>query len=239
MRGLPSESLNVRSAIDTLCLRGYSQADENHYKAAIAEQSEDSVQLTTSFVNELAQSPSLAMATDDLLKTGIDLNRRRYLVNQPFTPGMQYSRRDAARLVGWPRRNASTIYGYKTDEKLGVCTIFVTLHKAEDVVASTAYQDALLDPSSMRWFSKSNRQLTSRDVRPIVEGRVALHVFVQRDGAEASDHYYLGSAKAHDAEQTTMPDDSGRPLQVVTMTLRFTEPIKQGLFDYFHPVTLD
>ena len=69
MRGLPSDSLNVRSAIDTLCLRGYSQADENHYKAAIAEQSEDSVQLTTSFVNELAQSPSLAMATDDLLKT--------------------------------------------------------------------------------------------------------------------------------------------------------------------------
>ena len=54
---------------------------------------------------------------------------------------MQYSRRDAARLVGWPRRNASTIYGYKTDEKLWVCTIFVTLQKAEDVVASAAYQE--------------------------------------------------------------------------------------------------
>ena len=62
--------------------------------------------------------------------------------------------------------------------------------------------------SSMRWFSKNNRSRKSRDVRPIVEGRVAVHVFVQKDDAEGSDHYYLGNAKAHDAEETTMPEAS-------------------------------
>ena len=34
----------------------------------------------------------------------------------------------------------------------------------------------------------------SDEVRPIVENDVALHVFVKKDDAEGSDHYYLGSA---------------------------------------------
>lgn len=127
------------------------------------------------------------------------------------------------------------MYGYKTDDALGVCTIFVTLHKADDVDASTAYEDALLDPSTMRWFSKNNRTLRSRDVRPIVEGRVAVHVFVQKDDAEGADHYYLGEATAHEAVETTMPGANGTPLPVVEMTLKFKTPIRQGRFDYFHP----
>ncbi len=237
--GLPSDQLHVSTAIDTLALRGYAQSEENRYQAGIAVQSEDAVQLSASMVNELASSSSLTMAVQDILKTGMALNRQQYLPAVPFTPGMQYSRRDAARIVGWPRRTASTIYGYKTDEELGVCTIFVTLHKAADVDASTAYEDALLDRSTMCWFSKNNRNLSSRDVKPIVDGRVALHVFVQKDDAEGSDHYYLGRATAIDAEETTMRNASGQALPVVSMTLKFAEPIKQGLFDYFQPAALD
>jgi hypothetical protein len=50
-----------------------------------------------------------------------------------------------------------------------------------------------------------------------------------------SDHYYLGAATPHDPVETTTPAGGGKLLPVVTMTLRFREPIKQGLFDYFHP----
>ena len=149
---------------------------------------------------------------------------------------MQYSRRDAARIVGWPRAFSSTIYGYKTDEATGVCAIFVTLHKSSEVDASTAYEDQLLDPSTMRWFSRSRRTLESKEVSLVVAGLVQVHVFVKKDDAEGSDHYYLGRATAHEAEETTMPDGNGEPLSVVTMLLKFDQPIKQGLFDYFHPV---
>lgn len=68
-----------------------------------------------------------------------------------------------------------------------------------------------------------------------VEGRVAIHVFVKKDDAEGSDHYYLGEAVVDDAEETAMDVDDGQSLSVVAMTLKFDEPIKQGLFDYFHP----
>ena len=88
----------------------------------------------------------------------------------------------------------------------------------------------------MRWFSRSRRTLESKEVSLVVAGLVQVHVFVKKDDAEGSDHYYLGRATAHEAEGTTMPDGNGEPLSVVTMLLKFDQPIKQGLFDYFHPV---
>ena len=151
----------------------------------------------------------------------------------PFTPGMQYSRRDSARILGWSRRTEAAIFGYKTDRDLGVCAVFVTLHKSDEVAASVAYGDALLDPSTMRWFSKSRRTLKSPDVAPIVANQVAIHVFVKKDDADGISHYYLGRATSTDAVERTMPDSSGKPLPVVTMQLKFEEPIRQGLFDYF------
>ena len=58
---------------------------------------------------------------------------------------------------------------------------------------------------------------------------------MKKDDAEGSDFYYLGQRHTIDAEQTTMPDSKGQPLDVVRMLLRFEEPIESALFDYFHP----
>lgn len=236
---LPVDSSRIASAIDTLTLTGYAQADVNRYQAGIAERIGDTVRLTDEFSTAYAESDALCDAVGDLLRTGKQLTRDRYQTDLPFTPGMQYSRRDAARIVGWPRAFASTIYGYKTDEASGVCTIFVTLHKSSAVDASTAYEDQLLDPSTMRWFSRSRRSLESREVSLVVDGLVEVHVFVKKDDAEGSDHYYLGRATAHEAQETTMPGGDGQPLPVVKMLLKFRQPIKQGLYDYFHPLQLD
>jgi hypothetical protein len=236
---LPADSTSIASSIDTLTLTGYAQADVNRYRVGIAERVGNSVRLTDEFLADYTNSPALEAATGDLVRTGRQLTQDRYRRDMPFTPGMQYSRRDAAHIVGWPRAFASTIYGYKTDEATGVCAIFVTLHKSDSVDASTAYEDQLLDQSTMRWFSRSKRTLESKEVRLIVDGTVTAHVFVKKDDAEGSDHYYLGQATAHDAEQTTMPGSEGQPLTVVTMLLKFDEPVRQGLFDYFHPQQLD
>lgn len=236
---LPADSSRIASAIDTLTLTGYAQADANRYQTGIAERVGDAIRLTDEFNTAYSESAALRDAVGDLLRTGGQLTQDRYQSDVPFTPGMQYSRRDAARIVGWPRAFASTIYGYKTDETTGVCVIFVTLHKSSGVDASTAYEDQLLDPSTMRWFSRSRRTLKSKEVSLVVDGLVKVHVFVKKDDAEGSDHYYLGRATTHEAEETTMPDGDGKPLSVVTMLLKFDHPIKQGLFDYFHPARLD
>lgn len=236
--GLNSDRRSIRSCLDTFTLSGYSSGDVRRYGIALAEINGDSVCLTKDFESALTTSARLTDELDDLVATGEALIRKRYRLDVPFTPGMQYSRRDAARVIGWPRSTSSTIYGYKTDRSRGVCSIFVTLHKSADVTASTAYGDELLDETSMRWFSRSRRTLASDEVAAIVDGTVVVHVFVKKDDVE-SDHYYLGPATAHGATETTMPDGSGESLPVVTMTLRFDEPISQGLFDYFRPSGLD
>lgn len=236
-RGLSAGDVEVSSSVNSLTLSGFAHSESKRYQAGIAEQDGESVRLIASFENALTKSRDFQIAVDDLLKTSLAMNAVRYDQSLPFTPGVQYSRRDAARILGWEQKATSTIYGYKTDAELGVCAIFVTLHKGDEVDASTAYEDALLDVSSMRWFSKNKRTLTSRDVKPIVDGEVTLHVFVQKDDSDGSDHYYLGSASATEAVETTMPGASGEPLPVVSMTLSFDRSVSQGLYDYFRPVT--
>lgn len=234
-QGLLAIEAQVSSVIDTFTLTGYSQADVKRYRVGLAEVVGDSIQSTAAFAKAFEKESSLRVAITDLIKTGKALISDRYRCGSLFTPGMQYSRRDAARLVGWPRSTASTIYGYKSDVELGVCTVFVTLEKSDGIVASTAYQDRLLDPSNMRWYSKSNRTLLSNDVAGIVSGSVDIFVFVKKDDALGADHYFLGRATAHGAQETTMPGNNGELLPVVTMILKFDTPIKQGLFDYFQP----
>ena len=232
-QGIASDAVSVKSAIDTFTLDGYPQADVKRYQAGIAVREGDVVRLTPEFRSDYDNSSALRSAVADLLRTGEALVRKRYSLDVPFTQGMQYSRRDSARIVGWTRSTASTIYGVKVDVGLGVCALFITLNKSDEVSASVAYEDQLLDPSTMTWFSKSNRTLASADVAPIVNNAVAIHVFVKKDDVDGPDHYYLGRATAAGAMETTMPGSSGKPLPVVTMQLKFDEPIKQGLFDYF------
>lgn len=234
-QGLPSGPGLLESVQATFTLEGYNQGDRTRYDAPLAELTPDGVlRLRQSVAQAYAEDANFTDYVDDVLQTAMHVNQE-YLHDRPFTPGMRYSRRDAARLLGWYRSNASTIYGYRTDLASGQCPIFVTLHKGHDVEASVAYEDELIDPSVMRWFTRSRRSLASGEVHAIVENSVDLHIFVKRDDADGSDFFYLGQATSEDAEETTMSDNGGAALPVVRMLLRFSEPVPHSLYDYFHP----
>jgi hypothetical protein len=232
--GLNSGSIELSSSIDTLALRGYPQVTKSRYVDGVVEVEGDTIRLSEAFSRAYSTNEKFRNYVRDILDTGKALTERRYHSDRPFTPGMQYTRLDAAHIMGWPRAVGSTIYGYKTDVGLKVCTIFVTLEKSDEIAASTAYQDQLIDHSTMQWFTRSNRTKISPDVAPIINGIVDLHVFVKKDDAEGGNHYYLGQATAHDPVETTMLGTRGEPLPVVKILLRFDKPISQGLFDYFH-----
>ena len=233
--GLASDSLHVQSVVDTFTLAGHSEMDQSRYERGLALQDDTEVHLDPDVERSYRESPSFKEAVDDIVATGAQLVQQRYATGQPFVQGRQYSRKEVTRLLCWPRKWTSTLYGYRVNRETGTCAIFVTLHKADDVAASTAYEDALLDPSSMLWYTRSRRTLQSDEVRAIVDNEVALYVFVKKDDAEGSEFYFLGAARSEDAEQTTMPDAQGTPLDVVRMRLHFEEPIQSALFDYFHP----
>lgn len=233
--GLPSGPRHVDSVIDTLTLERHGETDQKRLGAGIAVVSGDDVSIVGEVLAAYQGSSAFAEAVDDLVGTGSEVVTSRYLADRPFTSARQYGRKETTRLLTWPRSWTSTLYGYKVDRTTKACPIFITLHKSDDVDASTAYEDALLDPSTVQWFTRSRRTLQSDEVRAIVNNDVDLHIFVKKDDAEGSDFYYLGQATSSAAEQTTMPDSRGKPLDVVRMRLRFAEPIDSALYDYFHP----
>ena len=240
-RGIPAAVGGVTSAIRSLTLAFNTASEVQSLQiSGPAELDGDSaVRITPVFANFYESSRSFRESIDDVISTGLELTGTRYAIDRPFTPGRQYSRKDASRLLDWSSNMYSTIYGYRVDTTTGTCPIFVTLHKSEEVSASTAYEDELLDPRTLLWYTKSKRTLGSPDVRPIVENAVDLHVFAKKDDAEGSDFYYLGQATSASPEQTTMSGPDGKTLPVVKMHLHFDQPINASLFDYFHTTITD
>ena len=238
--GVPTTAAQVESAIDTLTLTGYAEADDKRYGRPVATRTPDGrVVLDPEVFAEYRRGARFADEVDDVVETGLAIVHRDYDLTAPFTVGRQYSRKEAMRLLCLPRKWTSTVYGYKVDRVRKVCPIFVTLHKSDDVSASTAYEDALLDPSSALWYTRSRLTLDSAEVTPIVRNEVDLHFFVKKDDAEGTEFYYLGQPTATAPEQTTMPRATGEPLSVVRMVLRFPTPVQTALFDYFHPTVTD
>lgn len=231
-RGLYLDYRSAQNALQTLSLGGFPAAAIRKYGETLIRYEENSVFLDEWVLKDYQSAPYFRDALDDLITTGIAINSERYSPDSPLTIGAQYTRAEAAHLLGWDRAVSSTIYGVKTDVDRGLCVIFVTLEKDEDVSASTAYRDELLDAKTLRWFSKSNRTTSSKDVAPIVSNEVEIHVFVKKNDAEGGDHYYLGVAAASDARDTSMPGSDGATLPVVEMKMNLLEPLSQGLFDY-------
>lgn len=235
--GWDDTSRTVSSVVDTFTLEHHADADRKRYAAGIVERHADtSVSLTSSFREDYEDSTEFRSAVNDIAETGLAMALSLYTLDRVFTPGKQYTRKEVCRLLGWPRKWTSTLYGYKSDAASGACPIFVTLHKSDAISASTAYEDELIDPTTMLWFTRSRRTLDSREVSDIVSGAVHTHVFVKKDDAEGSDFYYLGEGTPSEAVNTTMWDSDGKPVPVVKMNLKFDAPIQAALFDYFHPV---
>lgn len=237
--GYRTSARNARSAVDTLTLEEHAEADVNRYKQPVAWLTNNVVELDPDFVEAYTTVHDFRHAVDDLLKTALHLVTERYDQTRTFTPGRQYGRKETARLLGWPRKWTPTIYGYRVDHPTRSCPIFVTLHKSDEVSASTAYEDAIVDQHTMVWFTRSRRTLASAEVASIVANDVDLHVFVKKDDAEGTDFFYLGQAKSAEPEETTMLNSDDKPLPVVRMLLKFEKPIPASLYDYFHPVVVD
>lgn len=214
----------------------FTEAERTKYGEPLAVRVDGELRLSDEFIGAMRESAAFAVAVEDLLSTAVAIAERDYATTLPFVPGRQYSRKDACRLLNWKKNVTSTIYGYKVDKPTATCPIFVTLHKSDEVSASTAYGDELIDASSMHWLTRSRRTLASVEVAAIVNQEAELHVFVKKDDAQGADFYYLGQARPENAAQTEMPDEHGKMLPVVGMTLRWAEPIETALFDYFQPM---
>ncbi|WP_291314779.1 DEAD/DEAH box helicase [Corynebacterium sp. UBA2622] len=178
-------------------------------------------------------SPAISFRAhvDDIIETGLLLNRKHYGSSDHLLPGKTYSRKDASRLLNWKMNSEATIMGYKVDKDTATCPIFVTYHKDSEVNASQRYEDSLIDQSTMQWFSRHGRTLQSAELQPILHGDVSIHLFVKREDADGLEFHYLGQAEATRADQSTMRGNRGETLDVVIANLKLRQEVPRDLFE--------
>ena len=222
------------SVLNTLDLSFYTGSLAKAYKnQAFIERTGNEITLTTSFKKEMTHSYFIKLM-EDILDTA-KMKATNYLPTEPLTRYQKYKRKDVLRLLNWKQQLVDqNIGGYTSNN--GEFVIFVTLKKGEIFSgAQMAYEDELLDTSTMKWFTKAPRTLNSPEVKKLLQPEDwNIRVFAKKSDNEGTEFYYLGDVKPvkDTIIELEKPTQDGGMRKVVEMVLKFSDPIEINLYRY-------
>lgn len=182
-------------------------------------------QLNASLRSALKQ-PNFKELFIDVIKTGLALNQK-YNNQQQFTLYQQYDRKDACRLLNWPKDVSAPMYGYRVGEK--DTPIFITYHKDDQKKRNALYQNTLADGRSLRWYTRVPRHLDSEEVQRLLHTPgMHLHLFVKRSDADGKQFFYLGEAKIQ-ADSVSEELLGAKRKAAVGMNLLLQQPLSESM----------
>jgi hypothetical protein len=179
------------------------------------------------FVAYLRDLATYAMQT---FLTDFDASR----FTEGFVRYRKYRRADVFRILGAPQNPvAQNVGGYLISPDMAWCPLFVTYEKKTNIAATTQYEDAFLDKSTMNYFTKSKRKLRSPDVQFFLNLKANQRVplFVKKSNAEGLSFYYLGDVRP-DTQSFTEQLMADRKTPVVRMKILLDQPVEEGLYEY-------
>ncbi|MDR7329060.1 DUF3427 domain-containing protein [Corynebacterium guangdongense] len=183
---------------------------------------------------ETFSGQSFRQHVNDLLSTGLALNKRFHNRSGEFVIENRYTRKDVSRLLNWPTNQEATMYGYKVDRESGTAPVFVVYNKRGDVESQLNYADRFNSRGELRWYSRHGRTLASRELAPILRNELTVMLFVKKSDSEGQDFYYLGEVQAKNPNQEYLFNDQNQHLPVVSMDLVLEHPVDLELYDYLH-----
>lgn len=165
----------------------------------------------------------------DAICTGLAMNKQ-YNNQQPFTLYQQYDRKDACRLLNWPKDVSAPMYGYRVGEH--DTPIFITYQKDDQQKRNALYQNTLEDGRSLRWYTRVPRHLKSEEVQRLLKTKdMHLHLFVKRSDADGKHFFYLGDVKIdHQSVKEELLGAKKKP--AVGMNLIFDQPLSNEMYEY-------
>lgn len=161
-----------------------------------------------------------------------DRNYDKEIYNDGLLLYNKYSRKDVCRLLNWEKDFSSTVYGYKTKDKVTPC--FVTYHKSDDIEDTIKYNDHFISPSIFAWESRSNRKLSSSEIKDIIDSERIL-LFIKKEDAEGTDFYYMGDVSIikDSIKQEVIPDSKA---PIVHFKFQLERPVNNELYNYITAV---
>ncbi|MDM1546223.1 DEAD/DEAH box helicase [Ignatzschineria indica] len=185
---------------------------------------------------ELKKETHLITRIQDIIDVAKEKSRD-YNSHRPLTPFKRYSRKDACWLLNWKKDEKGTIYGYRL--KHNTLPIFITYEKDAELNSDVHYADEILNPDTIKWYSKSNQTTESKEIREILasqENKTAkIHVFIKKNDSEGSDFYYLGVAKIDFEtikDERVLNHSGEKEYNIVSMNLILERSIELSLYHY-------
>lgn len=163
---------------------------------------------------------------------------RFYKSGDQFAIGRKYTYEDVFRLLDWEKNAvALNVGGYRYDKRTATYPVFINYEKPSDISATTKYEDHFIDQSTLIAISKSNKKVTSEDVKTAVNSErlgVSMYLFVRKnkDDKESKEFYYLGRIWHPGSgllREFTMP---GTNATAVEIEYRLNTPVERNLYDY-------
>lgn len=162
------------------------------------------------------------------------IKNQRYVKNG-LTLYQKYSRKDVCRILNWDSDESATINGYLTKHQ--TCPLFITYHKDETLTSDVHYEDELLTPNLLEWYTRHSRKVDSPEVQTIIKAQekdIDVHVFIKKDGSEGGDFFYLGEAKPlqETVKQLYVTDNKGKEVSIVAMNMALDHAVKHEIYHY-------
>lgn len=232
--GLVFNKKTILSAVEVLQLNFFTAAVRKKYAhTPLIQVNSSTVEMSLSLRRAL-ENDLFKKRYNDVIRTGLRKSEI-YDSERELTLYEKYTRKDVARLLNWDQDESSTMYGYKL--KHNTCPIFVTYHKSDEIDSNIAYGDEFIDDAHFKWFTRSNRKISSNEIQKLLTGYQRgdeFHFFIKKDNDEGKDFYYLGKVDIlmDSIKQEFMTDKVGQPTPVVTMTMKFEQPVEFNLYHY-------
>ncbi|MGX7394534.1 DUF3427 domain-containing protein [Carnobacterium mobile] len=232
--GVLSDDETLNSVLNTLDLSFYTGSTASTYKDLIFIERTDNLVKLSSLFKQAMDNEYFTYLMKDILLTG-ELKSANYSSENQLTRYQKYKRKDVLRLLNWDKQMIDQNIGGYTASK-GEFVIFVTLRKGETFSgAQMAYEDELLDYSTMEWFTKAPRTMKSPEVQKLLHPEEwNIRVFAKKSDNEGIEFYYLGEVKPvkESIVELEKPLQNGEKKKVVEMFLKFSSPIDMNLYRY-------
>jgi superfamily II DNA or RNA helicase len=175
----------------------------------------------------------------ELIDFGISRYNRDYInsyQDTDFVLYQKYTYEDVCRLLNWENNEVPlNIGGYKYDKKTRTFPVFINYDKADDISATTRYEDHFVSNRTLIAISKSGRSMKSEDVQNFLlakERGIRVELFVRKNKEHkiSKEFYYLGPMTASGkAEEFTM---TGTDKTAVQIEWILNEPVRDDIYEY-------
>ncbi len=211
---------------------------KTYEKCVFIKQSNDDYIPTTSIMEMLDNIDFYSMV-DELIEFGISRYDRDYKYGykgSDLVLYQKYTYEDVCRLLNWENNEVPlNIGGYKYDKKTRTFPVFINYDKADDISATTKYEDHFISNRKLVAISKSGRSIESEDVQNFLKSeergiRVELFVRKNKDDKISKEFYYLGTMKpSGNVEEFIMENTDKKAVEIEWI---LDEPVREDIYEY-------